>query len=98
VLSLPGGVPGLRTWQAHHRPDDFVEGRHFVDECVNPPLRQIMRWRHSHAFHDDDTATTRGTLLTDTVQGTAPGALLDRVFRYPPPPTRRRPRPPGTRR
>ncbi|MEY8566327.1 TIGR01777 family oxidoreductase [Corynebacterium sp.] len=82
VLSLPGGVPGLRTWQAHHRPDDFVEGRHFVDECVNPPLRQIMRWRHSHAFHDDDTATTRGTLLTDTVQGTAPGALLDRVFRY----------------
>jgi uncharacterized protein (TIGR01777 family) len=82
VLSLPGRVPGLRTWQADHRPDDFVEGRLFVDECVNPPLRQITRWRHTHAFHDDDTANTRGTLLTDTVQGTAPAALLDRVFRY----------------
>ncbi|MEJ6550640.1 MULTISPECIES: TIGR01777 family oxidoreductase [unclassified Corynebacterium] len=82
VFSLPGGVPGLRSWQARHQPGDYVDGRLFVDVCDNPPLRQLVRWRHSHAFHDDDTATSRGTLLTDTVHCTAPAALLDRVFAY----------------
>ncbi|MGP5928660.1 TIGR01777 family oxidoreductase [Corynebacterium glyciniphilum] len=82
VLSLPGRIPGLREWQALHQPADFVDGHVFVDECANSPLRQITHWRHTHAFHDDNTATTPGTLLTDTVEGSAPAALLDRVFHY----------------
>lgn len=82
VLSLPGRIPGLREWQARHQPDGFVDGHLFVDECVNFPLRQIIHWRHTHSFRDDDTATTRGAVLTDAVEGSAPAALLDRVFHY----------------
>lgn len=78
-LALPGGVPGIRRWEARHQPTEFIDGARFVDECANPPLKQLTRWRHEHDFADADGA---GTVLTDTLHTTAPSLLLDRVFAY----------------
>jgi uncharacterized protein (TIGR01777 family) len=84
VLSLPGRDPGATApGRPDHRPDDFVDGRLFVDECVNSPAPPDHR---TGGTPTPSTTTTPPTpaapLLTDAVQGTAPAALLDRVFRY----------------
>lgn len=82
LLSLPGGVPGLRTWEARHVPGEFRDGHTFADECVSAPLRQLTGWHHTHTLREDGAMGSAGTVLTDSVQANAPAALLDRVFAY----------------
>lgn len=76
-------LPGLR-WDARHLPGSFREGSHFADECSNAPVKQLTRWRHHHDLADAPATDTAqdGTLLTDSVDTTAPSALLDRIFAY----------------
>lgn len=71
---LPAGL----QWRAQHQPRAFAAGRRFQDLCVNPPLAQVTRWRHTHSFIDHPA----GTLVEDSVRTTAPAALIKSAFAY----------------
>lgn len=73
VLKLPFGL----TWVAQHQ---GCEPPHrFVDELDSPPLRWVLRWRHTHEFEADGPRRTR---VTDHVDTQVPGAFLRAMFTY----------------
>ncbi|HEY0934706.1 MAG TPA: TIGR01777 family oxidoreductase [Trebonia sp.] len=74
VLALPGGL----RWTAQHDPDSYDPPRQFAD-VRQPPLRNALRWRHTHQFAP---AVTRGTLVTDIVDTAVPARLLRPMFGY----------------
>jgi uncharacterized protein len=69
VLRLPGGV----RWVAQH--ESYEPPHLFVDRLVSLPLP----WRHRHEFEAVSSSRTR---LTDVVETSIPGSLLDEMFRY----------------
>jgi uncharacterized protein (TIGR01777 family) len=74
VLVLPGGV----RWVASHDPDSYHEPRQFAD-VLQPPLGNVLRWRHTHQFAP---AGGRGTLVTDIVDTRIPARVLRPMFGY----------------
>ncbi len=81
VFSLPAGM----TWVARHDPAGFIEGGHFRDVCVNPPLAGLTGWTHDHDFSatgSTGTGTGTGTLITDTVRTRLPARLIRPAFAY----------------
>ena len=74
ILGLPGGL----QWKAQHLLSGYQEGYSFSDKCVNSPLRQVTRWRHTHTFAEDPA----GTRVTDEVDTRVPSAALKSVFAY----------------
>ncbi|RPF22361.1 TIGR01777 family oxidoreductase [Myceligenerans xiligouense] len=72
VLGLPLGLRWVARHSGYHPP------RQFVDDLVSAPLRWVVPWRHTHAFDDEDGRTR----ITDTVETTAPRALLRSMFAY----------------
>jgi uncharacterized protein len=74
VLVFPGGL----RWVASHDPDCFDEPRQFAD-VLEPPLGNLLRWRHTHQFAP---AVSRGTLVTDIVATRIPARVLRPMFGY----------------
>jgi uncharacterized protein (TIGR01777 family) len=75
VLGLPGGV----RWVAQHQPDAYDPPHRFVDELTSRPLREVLRWRHTHEFADEGDSATRVTDLVDT---SVPDRWLRPMFGY----------------
>lgn len=74
VFALPAG----QKWVARHNPDGFVEGRLFIDEAANAPIKQLTKWRHEHLFEDVDGHTR----ITDRVLTSVPEKVLVPAFAY----------------
>ena len=72
VLRLPLGV----RWTAHH--EGFDPPHAFVDRLASPPLRWVLRWRHTHRFYAEGART----LVVDEVDTPVPAALLRSMFDY----------------
>ncbi|WP_297005241.1 TIGR01777 family oxidoreductase [uncultured Corynebacterium sp.] len=74
VFDLPGGL----TWVARHDPDRYVDGRRFVDDCVNNPFR-LTGWHHEHLIADGGDGTST---VTDRITSRLPIALISRFAAY----------------
>lgn len=72
VLGLPVGL----RWVARHT--GYLPPTRFVDELVSPPLRWVVRWRHTHELDDESL----GTRITDTLDTNVPEFLLRSMFAY----------------
>lgn len=68
VLGLPAGL----RWTARHDLSRYQRGFSFSDVCTSAPMRNLARWRHTHAFADADTPGH--TIITDTVDSRIPTA------------------------
>lgn len=73
--------PAGRTWVARHLPEQYVEGRRFVDRLESRPFVVPIAWRHQHDFEAMDESSD-GTVLSDRVFTGLPAALLRPMFAY----------------
>lgn len=79
LLRFPAG----RTWVAQHLPEEYVEGRRFVDRLDSRPFVVPIAWRHEHDFSElDSSGHSGGTEVVDRVTTSLPEALLRPMFAY----------------
>jgi uncharacterized protein len=73
-LVLPGGL----RWVARHDPASYDPPRQFAD-VLQPPLGNLLRWRHTHRFNPGPGG---GTEIVDIVATPVPAAALRGMFGY----------------
>lgn len=74
ILKFPAG----RAWIAQHLPEDYADGRRFVDRLDSRPFVVPISWRHEHDFR----IVGDGTELVDRVHTAVPARLVRPMFAY----------------